>query len=115
MMLGGPRWLHCRALGSEGPLPPRPHSSASSSRRLITKSPLGLQAQQAQRPGNGEPTRAHTAGPGIMSLVCLWDVMELFGLSQSKVCAISGRYPFPIDILGLVTVKFQQNYTAEKE
>lgn len=67
MMLGGPLWLHCRALGSEGPLPPRPRSRASSSRRLKTKSPLGL---QAQHPGNGEPTRAHTAGPGIMSL-CL--------------------------------------------
>ena len=47
--------------------------------------------------------------------VCLWDVMELFDLSQSKVYAISGRYPFPVDILGLVTVKFQQNYTTEKE
>lgn len=69
-MSGGPRSLPCRALGSEGPFPPRSHSCASSSRRLITKLPLELQAWQAQRPGNGEPTRAHTAGPGIMSL-CL--------------------------------------------
>lgn len=114
-MSGGPRWLHCRALGSEEPLPPRPCSRASSSRRLIAKSPLGLRARRAQCPGNGEPTHVHTAGPGISLSVRLWDVTELFDLSQNKVCAISGRYPFPIDILGLVTVKFQQNYTTEKE
>ena len=41
--------------------------------------------------------------------------MKLFDLSQNKICAISGHYPFPIDILVLVTVKFQQNYTTEKE
>lgn len=41
--------------------------------------------------------------------------MKLFDLLQNKICAIFGHYPFSIDILVLVTVKFQQNYTTEKE
>ena len=64
---------------------------------------------------NGEPTHVHTAGPGSSLSVRLWGVTESFDLSENKVCATSGRYPFPSDILGLVTVKFQQNYTTKKE
>lgn len=41
--------------------------------------------------------------------------MKLVDLLQNKIYAISGHYPFSINILVLVTVKFQQNYTTEKE
>lgn len=37
--------------------------------------------------------------------------MKLFDLLKNKVCAVSG-HPFVIDILVLVTDKFQQNYTT---
>lgn len=39
--------------------------------------------------------------------------MKLFDLLKNKLCAISG-HPFVIDILVLVTDKFQQNYTTGK-
>lgn len=41
--------------------------------------------------------------------------MKLLDLLQNKICANSGHYHFSIDILVLITVKFQQNYTTEKE
>jgi hypothetical protein len=41
--------------------------------------------------------------------------MKLLDLLQNKICANSGHYHFSIDILVLVTVKFQQNDTTEKE
>lgn len=40
--------------------------------------------------------------------------MKLFDLLKNKICAISG-HPFVIDILVLVTDKFQQNYTIGKK
>lgn len=45
----------------------------------------------------------------------LWYVMKLLDLLQNKICANSGHYHFSIDILVLIAVKFQQNYTTEKE
>lgn len=57
-----------------------------------------------------------TAGSLIYAYLSISDnVMKLLDLSHSKICAIPGHYHFSIDILVLVTVKFQQNYTTEKE
>jgi hypothetical protein len=42
-------------------------------------------------------------------------VIKLLDLLQNEIHAISVHYHFSIDILVLVTVKFQPDYTTEKE
>lgn len=57
-----------------------------------------------------------TSGSVIHVYLAISDNMvKLFDLAHNKIRVISGHYHFSIDILVLVTVKFQQNDTTEKE